>query len=345
MGAPAAYPAIHAERDRFVIDRRPPRPPLDPWRPQGLHVEAERTADGRTALVATIFLTGRECPWRCVMCDLWRFTTDTDTPRGALPAQIREATRCLSTLPSMPEHVKLYNAGSFFDPRAVPETDYPDMAAALRGFSHLVVESHPLLVGRRLETFRDACARAAGDAASPTLEVAMGLETSHPIALEALHKRFTLEQFARAADRVRRAGAALRVFLLVGVPFIAQAEQRAWLRRSIETAFASGASMVSLIPTRSGNGALEALQQAGSFTPPSLDDLETALEIGLALGCAPGLAGPRSRVCADLWDLDRLATCVACLDARRARLQAINLQQQILPRIACAACGPTGGVA
>ena len=81
MSATAVYPIGRAARDRFVLERRGPRPPHDPWRHQGLIVEDER--DGATAAsldVATVFLTGRECPWRCVMCDLWRHTTATDTP-------------------------------------------------------------------------------------------------------------------------------------------------------------------------------------------------------------------------------------------------------------------------
>ena len=73
---PASYPA-HARpaRDRFVLERRGPRPQHDPWRHQGLIVEDERAADGGRARMATVFLTGRECPWRCAMCDLWRYTT------------------------------------------------------------------------------------------------------------------------------------------------------------------------------------------------------------------------------------------------------------------------------
>ena len=47
-----------------------------------------RRPDGVIAESATVFLTGRECPWRCVMCDLWRHTTTADTPPGAIAAQI-----------------------------------------------------------------------------------------------------------------------------------------------------------------------------------------------------------------------------------------------------------------
>ena len=30
---------------------------------------------GGRARMATVLLTGRECPWRCAMCDLWTYTT------------------------------------------------------------------------------------------------------------------------------------------------------------------------------------------------------------------------------------------------------------------------------
>ena len=72
-----------------MLDRREPRPVHDPWRYQDVLVEEERAGDGRLVQVATIFLTGRECPWRCVMCDLGRYTTPGDTPPGAIPAQVR----------------------------------------------------------------------------------------------------------------------------------------------------------------------------------------------------------------------------------------------------------------
>ena len=148
-------------RDRFVLERRGPRPPHDPWRHQGLIVEDERAADGRRARIATVLLTGRECPWRCAMCDLWRYTTDDDTPRGAIPAQVAAARAARARrAPSPVTGMKLYNAGSFFDPRAVPEADYDAIAAALAGLSRVIVESHPALVGARVDRFLAALDRA-----------------------------------------------------------------------------------------------------------------------------------------------------------------------------------------
>ena len=156
-GVPGAH-ATGAERDRFVLAQRPARRALDPWRHQGVLIEPERAADGRVVQVATIFLTGRECPWRCVMCDLWQHTIQEHTPAGALVHQLDQALESVRRDGVGVDHVKLYNAGSFFDPRAVPEQDYEPLAALLAGATHVIVESHPALIGPRLTRFRAALA-------------------------------------------------------------------------------------------------------------------------------------------------------------------------------------------
>jgi radical SAM enzyme (TIGR01210 family) len=314
----------------------------DPWRHQGVIVEDERGEDGAIARVATVFLTGRECPWRCVMCDLWRYTIEDDTPVGAIPAQIAAARHAGveagdgddADAGSAVSVMKLYNAGSFFDPRAVPESDYDDIAAQLVGLERVIVESHPALIGARVDRLLDALARQSarargGRGGAPRLEVAMGLETAHPDALERLHKRVTLEQFARAAEDLRRRDVALRVFLLISPPFIPAVEQDAWLLRSVDFAFECGASVVSLVPTRAGNGAMEALQDEGQFRMPTLDDIERNFAAALA-------RAPHGRVFVDLWDLERFVDAESGdtdFAARRERLRLMNIGQRVLPHV------------
>jgi radical SAM enzyme (TIGR01210 family) len=340
MPALATFPASHAARDRFVLGRRPARPLLDPWRHQGVLVEEERSPDGQIERSVTVFLTGRECPWRCVMCDLWRYTTESDTPRGAIAQQIAQATDELRRTGGwLPSQMKLYNAGSFFDPRAVPPEDYGEIAQALRPFRRVVVESHPLLIGRRLDEFRDACGQAAGPDGPPAIEVAVGLETAHPVALERLHKRVTLPQFARAAQRVRAAGASLRVFLLVSVPFVPRGEQARWLRESVAVAREYGASAIALIPLRRGNGAIEALEATGDAAVPTLEDLEVALADALSVADTGAC-----RVFADLWDVERFATCPSCVASRMARLDRMNRTQEVEAPVTCHVCHDQEGV-
>jgi radical SAM enzyme (TIGR01210 family) len=331
-----SFPASRAARDRFALDRRGARPAHDPWRHQGVLVEEERAADGRRARVATAFLTGRECPWRCTMCDLWRYTTLTDTPRGAIPAQVAAARTEAQVADEPIDAMKLYNAGSFFDPRAVPDADYDAIAAALSGIPHLVIESHPALVSNRrgrVDRWIDAVAASRPPAGRPTtLEVALGLETAHPEVLDRLNKRFTVSDFRRAAAALVSRGIAVRVFLLLSPPFVPALEQDDWLRRSLDTAFAAGAGVVSLVPTRSGNGAMEALADLGLFRAPTLAGIERSVELALTH------AGRRGRIFADLWNLDRFGGCARCLPSRRQRLHLMNLEQRIAAPVSCAAC-------
>jgi radical SAM enzyme (TIGR01210 family) len=326
----ASYPAGAAARDRFILDRRPARPAHDPWKPQGVLVEDERDAHGAIVPTTTIFLTGRECPWRCAMCDLWMHTIGRDTPAGALPAQISAARRDILAAHGPVDRLKLYNAGSFFDPRAVPDGDLEAIAEALAGCTHVIVESHPSLVGERTVRFLEVLSRRAPGAA---VEVAMGLETAHPEALERLNKRMTVDDFERAAARLTSWGVAVRAFLLVSPPCVPRDAQDEWLLRSIDVAFSAGASVVSLIPTRSGNGTLDALDPA-EFVPPRLADLERSFDAGLRRVPSGG-----ARLFADTWDLERFSDCAACLDARRDRLRAMNHAQRPLPAVSCEACG------
>ena len=327
---------VSEQRDRFVLERRSTRPSLDPWRHQGVQVDEEPDGKGGVARAATVFLTGRECPWRCVMCDLWRQTTTDDTPVGAVPHQIAQALASLGAEGPMPEYVKLYNAGSFFDRRAIPPSDDEAIAALVSRFARVVVESHPALVGDRTWRFHERLSREGAQ-----LEVAMGLETAHPEALARLNKRMNLERFAAAARQLAAHGVRLRVFLLVSPPFIDPRAQERWMGASVATAFECGASVVSLIPTRSGNGAIEAIEAAGDFRKPTLADLERSMDIGL--GVAASLGGIDRAVLADTWDLARFSTCDACFDGRRARLVGMNVTQRSQDPSACDECGGMSG--
>ncbi len=316
------YPESATERDRWVVERRPERATLDARKPYAFFVEEECSASGEVLPVATLFLTNRECPFRCAMCDLWRNTLETSVPEGAIPAQIDFA---LERLPKA-RVVKLYNSGSFFDPRAIPVEDYPAIAARLRGFEQVIVECHPVFVGEQCAEFRDLL--------GSQLEVAMGLETAHPQVLEKLNKRMTLEQFAGAAEYLRKNGMDVRAFILAQPPFMRSEAAPEWARRSLNFAFDCGVTAATLIPTRGGNGAMEALMAAGEFIPPDLSVVEAAAEYGLRLR--------RGRVFADLWDVQRRGECEVCFEKRLERLRRMNLEQQVVDEVRCTACG--GGV-
>src|SRR5262245_65113141 len=116
MSNAAGYPETARERDHWILSRRGARNAVESAQPYACLVERERTATGDVVPVATVFLTNRECPWRCLMCDLWKNTLIESVPTGSIPAQIEFA---LARLPPA-RQIKLYNSGSFFDARAVP---------------------------------------------------------------------------------------------------------------------------------------------------------------------------------------------------------------------------------
>src|SRR5262245_32164342 len=107
--------------DEWIVSRRGPRNPVDPKRPYHFLIEEERAASGEVVRVATIFLTNRECPWRCLMCDLWKNTLTESVTAGDIPRQIEFALEQVGRgVPAEPRQVKLYNSGSFFDVAAIP---------------------------------------------------------------------------------------------------------------------------------------------------------------------------------------------------------------------------------
>lgn len=312
------YPSTDVERDRWVLAQRPVRENLDPWRPYAFLVEEECSAESEIVPIATVFLTNRECPWRCVMCDLWRNTLAEKLSAGAIPQQIDYA---LAQLPAA-RQIKLYNSGSFFDRNAIPIEDYPAIATRANLFDRTIVESHPSLVNQTCLQFRDLL--------SNRLEIAMGLETAHPEILERLNKRITLDQFSKASQYLRSNGIDLRVFILVQPPFMKAHESLFWAEQSLDFAFDCGATAVTLIPTRAGNGAMETLTQLGEFSPPKLNIVESAASYGLNLN--------RGRVFVDLWDLRLAPPQCSCYSLRIERLHKMNLRQSALGAIYCELC-------
>lgn len=308
--------------DRRIRSHRPPKPDVDPWRAHGSLIEEERRPNGVVEHALTVFLAGAECPFTCTFCDLWRWTIDGDTPRGALPQQLADVLRSVNGGPTLPHRLKLYNASNFFDKRAVPAADVPVIAALAAPFAGVTVESHANTIGPlTLEFARLITGR---------LEVAVGLETIHPVAASRLNKRLDLKRFDLAARFLSDHGIDLRVFVLLGAPYTPVDESVEWTVRTVEYAVERGASVVSIIPVRGGNGEMERLESLGHFTPPTLSQLEAAVDRSVSFSPAA--------VSGDLWDAERLARCNSCGTGRIARLRRINVTGRAEPAIVCPMC-------
>ena len=281
----------------------------------------ERRPDGRIERTLTVFLAGAECPFTCSFCDLWQWTLDGPTPPGALVTQLERVLAALEE--PYPERLKLYTASNFFDRRAVPREDWAALARLAAPFAAVTVESHASTIG-------DATLEFARVLGGRSLEVAVGLETVHPGAMAQLNKRLELSRFDAAARLLADAGIDLRAFVLLGAPHVPAEESVAWTVRTAEHAAACGAAVVSIIPVRGGNGEMERLQALGAFTPPTLLQLEAALDESLGFeGTAVG---------ADMWDVALLPACEVCRARRVERMARINLSGRAEPRILCDAC-------
>jgi radical SAM enzyme (TIGR01210 family) len=289
--------------------------PADPLLPYGWFNELERSPAGELQEVSAILLTNRECPYNCLMCDLWKHTTSETVPVGAIPAQV---THALEKLPPA-SFLKLFNSGSFFDPKAIPVEDYGAIASLASGFKNVLVESHSAFIGEKTLEFSR---RLKGQ-----LQVAIGLESVHPEVLPLLNKGMTLSGFKKGVDFLLNNGISVRAFILLRPPFLSEEEGVEWACRSIDFAFGCGVEVCSVIPVRSGNGALDSLAAQGYFHQPFIQSLERVLAYGIGL--------QKGLVFADLWDLERFSSCGPCFDARRERLQQMNLEQRFPPPVEC----------
>lgn len=273
------------------------RASVDPQRPNAAFVEIEPIALGRPVAAATLLLAVAECPLACAMCDLWQRTLTRPTPEGAVGRQIDWALEHLQATGRVQSRhglhtIKLYNSGSFFDPRSIPPADYAAIAGRLGGFQRVVVENHPRFGHSRLRRFTELL--------GPELEVAVGLETVQPGMLRRLNKRMRRDDFDRFAVMLRDLRVGLRVFLMLGPPWNRFREAVNWTRLSVRHAVRAGARHITIIPARSGNGWMEQQQHRGAFAPPSLEMLAEALELAQH---DVARFGSDCVVTADLWDV------------------------------------------
>lgn len=235
---------------------------------------------------------------------------------GRVVAQIRHA---LAHLPPA-THIKLYNSGNFFDTKAVPPEDLPQIASLLSSLKTVIVENHPALCSTGCIDFQKRLG-------TTQLEVALGLETIHPDVLPRLGKGMTLDDFSGAVEFLHRHNIRTRAFILLRPPFLSEEEGREWAIRSIDYAFSLGVDCCTIIATRGGNGIMELLTEKGWYSPPRLDSLEWVLEQSV-----PHHSG---RVFADTWGLERISTCPDCLSRRTQRMHRTNCTQSIQPRETC----------
>ena len=314
--------------NRTILDRRAIRaartskPDHNPWQPIGQEWETERGVHAAARKTLTVYLAGAECPFTCLFCDLWQHTLPGKTPLGALPKQLDIALKSAAAIPENAA-IKLYNASNFFDPRAVPIEDLDKLANLCNEFVRITVESHPKFLGERCEAFHEML--------FGRLEVALGLETIHPVVFPRLKDGMTLSDFDCGVKWAKSRGIGVRAFVLVGLPWVPAVEFAAWAARSTARAFEAGADRVSLIPLRTDSGTLRAMREKGEMEPVTLVHLEDAMAASFGV-VNSGSAGI---IEADIWNVQALIACQRCSAERIARLERANHVQDFESEVTC----------
>jgi radical SAM enzyme (TIGR01210 family) len=279
----------------------------------------------------TVFLTGAECPFRCSLCDLWKYTSIENTPVGAIPFQLKQVLNPESL--KARRWLKLYNASNFFDPRSIPVEDLTTIAELCDPFERVIVENHPRFCDDRMHVFSNAI--------HGKLEVAMGLETIHPVAMSIMNKGMTLDDFDRAVAKCQSLDIDVRVFVLLHPPGIPMNESIEWTWKTVAYALERHVRHVSIIPVRSGNGWIDKRIEEGEYELPTvamIRELYKSFDRSQMNPPEP-LSFPEqslpwnSAIEFDLWDSeDWQGGCDDCRESLAKHIARCNRDQKILPQ-------------
>ena len=219
------------------------------------------------------------------MCDLWKNTLTETVPARSNSRTDRIRPPATPTSPPNQALQQRQLLRSSRNPARRPSRHRHTIAS----FERVIVECHPALIGENCFQFKiiewqPGSSNGSGDRASP-----------NPRQAQQAHDT---EQFAAAAELLRKNDIDLRVFILVKPPFMREEEALEWAARSLDFAFDCGATAVTLIPTR-GRQRRNGSSCEPSATSPRHDSPHSNPPPHMAS------ALKRGRVFADLWDIEQ----------------------------------------
>lgn len=236
--------------------RRDPREPVSVWR------EKEHL-DGKLVDAGVMILRTSGCAHSkgtgCTMCG-YNSESSVEVSEQDLHRQLEKA------FPSVDGvgFLKVYTSGSFLDEREMPA---PVRESVLRWCAD---RSARLLFESRAEFVTDE-SLAGVLALHDDIEVAIGLESANDRVLKyAINKDMTVAEFEGAAVAAKKAGAALRAYVLLKPPFLTEAEAVEDAKATIRYA-APRSHTISLNPVNVQFGTtVERLWKTWAYRPPWL---------------------------------------------------------------------------
>ena len=269
--------------DRKAVATR--KSPVAVWK------EKERL-DGEVVDCLTVILRTTGCYWAkkegCRMCGYIQ-----DTEPSVTQQDLLEQFHSALEKPGVPDVVKIFTSGSFFDEREVSEDTRNKIRQKLEelGVKKLIVESRPEFVTEEvLDEF---------EGGKLQLEVGIGLESASDFVREVLiNKGFTFQEFEEAAKLLRRRGFRVKAYLLLKPPFLSEGEAIADVVHSA-LKIKKLVDVISINPTNVQRGTLvEKLWERKLYRPPWLwSAVEVVRQIrseGIEVICHPVGRGKRS---------------------------------------------------
>ncbi|WP_157116503.1 hypothetical protein [Nocardia vaccinii] len=238
--------------------------------PRFVGYDTVRDADGVTyGRKKAILMSGGCSVPTCTMCPFTNYNNFglLGGNAGNLREQVAQLLRRTDDEPDY-DMLALYNDGSFFARREVPTDVQIDIArrVAATGVRRLVVESLPQFITTgTLVPFVEAL----GDV---QLEVGIGLQSADRLVRETLvNTRVTRESFEAAVTLMQAHNVIPKVYLMIGPPFLTEAEAMTDVIGSTAYVASLGVSGVTLCPTRlAPNTVAWWLYQRGHYRAPNL---------------------------------------------------------------------------
>ena len=170
--------------------------------------------------LGTIVLRCPPCSWgKCIFCG---YARDCNVQTQPSPKDFLEQFRYYFERYGTPDHLEIYNSGSFLDDRQIPLSSRIAIFRYLheRKVRSIAIESRPEYI--RPDNLISLLAEYKGD-----LTVCIGLEVADDIALKKLRKGFSLKNVEKAQSLLKSMGLLSRAYILAGAPFTQSAVHRA----------------------------------------------------------------------------------------------------------------------
>ncbi|MFW9927847.1 MAG: archaeosine biosynthesis radical SAM protein RaSEA [Candidatus Thorarchaeota archaeon] len=226
-----------------------------------------------TAFIALIPTVG--CTWAlsksggCSMCG---YPNDSTLDPETDPAKyfIQEWDKHLEELSEI-KAVKIFNSGSFLDPKEVPfqsQKTIFEKISTLDNIEEVIIESRPEYINlhkKELKELTDILQ-------NRSLWIGVGLETSNDYINQSfINKGFNFEQFLRCVKNATGCRVNVKSYVLLKPPFLTEKEAIEDAVQTIHDSIKAGCKIISLNPvTVHGDTLVDKLYKKRQFSPPWL---------------------------------------------------------------------------